>query len=471
MKHALKYILCFALILALNVGVLCSCGGKALPAETETEAQTSAPAPEKIVLHSKDPDNAVYAEAYLSVLPDRDFGGATFFITTPDTLFIDPDAAKFVSQSVTERNKAVEAKYHVSVRSQTAESTAIVSEMKASLAAGMYYSDLLLTPLGDVGTYAAEGILMNLRSLPLFDPDKPYFNASSVNALSAGYFTYGIAGEATPASASLPAVFFNKDMMSSLTDADVYAEAKDGKFTWDRFFELAALTDGTEAVGAVCEGSTATDAIFVSAGQKYVSSGVGRTPFIAFESYSMNDSASFARRMFAYGENGNVPRESAGETFRYGGALMAVSYMRLIDNFRGNFTLGVLPMPKMSEDDSYRSLAGAKALVMTVPAGTTDSEKTSLVMSALNASSYGIMTEVASDYMHVTTLSDSRSADMVEIITKSAFYDMSTAFGGVLPLVKTGTADLVRRVIEAGDFSTYETDVAYANESLAGYFG
>lgn len=81
---------------------------------------------------------------------------------------------------------------------------------------------------------------MNMRTLPFFDIDKPYFNAMSSDMTSGGYSTYGVAGDASISPSSFSAVYMNKSVLSE-AGADVgaiYSSAESGTWTWDEYLTL-----------------------------------------------------------------------------------------------------------------------------------------------------------------------------------------------------------------------------------------
>ncbi len=456
----------FAAVIALSFPS-CSKHGNANVTETDTEAPVTASTEFR---HTGDPDLPVMASAYLKALPNRDFDGATFLITSPDTALYDPDGLNYLSDTVSARNRMVEDKYNITVSAVTAEAESMLDDAKAAALAGMYYSDVMSIPLGLVSSFASAGVLTNLRSLPALDLSKPYFNASSVSAMSAGYAVYGAAGEATPASQDLTAVFFNRDLMASLTDTSPYDEAANGSFTWDRFFEYAALCNTADgSIGAVSAGDTSNDAIYVSAGGSYVASHAGSTPTVAVTHESLTAPINISARIRESESTAGVTAETAAGVFAAGGALLTVGSIRDIDSYRSaDVNIGVLPMPKADADSPIRSAVGASAQVMTVTAGATGGEFVGLVMSGLCAASYGYVTEKYVDYLHVTVLPDNRSADMLDIISKSAVYDFAAVFGDISEAVKDGTVGIVRKAMDSGsdeqlDAFVYEAQTALNN--------
>ncbi len=463
-----------AVLLCLSV---VSCGdGDAPGADASdtwesTETPETEPETEKVLLHGDNPDNPVWAEAYLKALPVKDFEGATFFITSTDTTMFDPDGVSFVSETVARRNEALEKKYNISVSCAETDINTMAKESTKAILAGLYYTDIMAIPFDETGAFASAGLLTNLRSLPHFDTDKPYFNESSVDALSVGYNIYGVAGEATPAASELPVVVFNKTLADSLGSGDLYGDALAGRFTWDRFFEAASLADTAEEAGVVCTTGAPAEYIFASVGQRFIESREMRVPTVGFANYSMDEAASILRRIREKSSLSGVSPEGAVSVFSSGYAMFSICNMNELDKYRTDAVeMGILPMPKSSEEDSYRSLVGPDALILTVTRGSTNSELVSLALSGLCAASYGYINEEYADYLHATTLPDNRSASVVELITKSAYYDLSTAFASTVPGLTSGTRGLVSGIMESGDFTSFAAVTEELNRTLAAYF-
>lgn len=470
-----------ALLLTASSIVSCGLGERGGAEETSAfassggQTEPSSDKAESVLIHTGDPDNPVWAEAYLRSLPEKDFGGATFFISSADVVLLDKNENAYLSDVIYARNRATEEKYNVSIALGKADSASMIEEITNANLAGMNYANVCCIPMGDVGAFVAGGHLMNLRSLSAFDPSAEYFNSTSVNALSAGYKTYGIAGEASPAALDASAVFFNKDLLRAIGGAEaeqsLFDSAEKGTFTWDALYKYAAMASGYEGAASCASlGGSTAEAIHTSIGGKITNSGALKTPTVAFTADDLAGTITHMRTIKELSASAGIPDDpaAASDAFTDGNVLFTFGSLRKIQSLSSEkFAIGVLPMPKASADGEIRSLVGRDALVMTVPQGSGDVEMASLVMSALNASSYGYVTEKYVDYLHLTVLSDSRSADMLELIAKSATYDLSTAFGEAHPDISAGTVELIRKVSEYLDYSGYDSLVSAAEYDMA----
>ncbi len=448
------------------------------PDETDTgsETETTAPAPsesepdETVYRYAGNPDYPVLADAYLDALPKMDFGGKTFIITSPDTTFLDPNAVRYVSDTVKKRNDAVEEKYNINIELTQSDAATMIEEAKKARLAGMYYTDIMCLPISEICVFDAEDLLMNLRSLPHLDLSKPYFNASSVEATTVGFRTLGVAGEATPTS-DLPCVIFNRSALGTAVSDEIYSIAESGALTWDKLFEYFAVADGMEGVtSSVLGGGENFDYIFTSLGEKFIASGEMTVPMAGTQRNSFDWSSTYARPMLTAAAVAGIPREETAKAFSEGKALFTVGKVGDLDDYRTTGVLvGILPMPKTAADTAYRSLAGNTSLVMTVPQGTTNNEMISLVLSGINAASYGYVTEKNASYLHASTLPDNRSADMFELIARGTVYDFTSAFEKTVPTLAE-FKNVVRGIIENGDFAAYDVTVEKLNRELAAAF-
>ncbi|MBR6808277.1 MAG: extracellular solute-binding protein [Clostridia bacterium] len=439
------------------------------PLAEEDQGKPQVPEDEKVYRYSGNPDYPILADAYTKALPDKDFNGATFFITSPDVSYIDSNEIHYLSETIAKRNKTVEEKYNIKIKTSRADSDFMLDDALHAAMAGMYYTNIMCIPFGDVGMFAAAGVLMNFRSVPYMDTSAPYFNQSSANALSAGNTVYGVAGEATPVT-DLPCVIFNKAIAENYSLPDLYSTALSGNFTWDALYHYSLNVDAASAesgiAGSSLSGGVTYDYIFKSLGESYIFSNEMEIPTAGIANYSMNWTATYVRYMLGSAAAVGITKENSVSAFSEGKVLFTVGTVDKLDDYRNTDVLiGILPMPKESADAPYRSFASENALVMTIPDKSTSSEMSSLVISALNASSYGYMTEKIASYLHATTLPDNRSADVLELISRSAVYDLSTAFEDtVTPIYNLKT--VVRDIIEIGDFALFEKSVTEMNDAL-----
>ncbi|MBE6597906.1 MAG: extracellular solute-binding protein [Ruminococcaceae bacterium] len=401
------------------------------------------------------------AEHYLSELPSRDYDGAVFFITTPSSDYIDPDNTdNNVSRMVYERNRLIEETYDIVLLSSVKNGDTILREMEQAVASDSYYSDLLMLPLYMTGQFRISKVLMNLRSLPFIDLDAPYFNSESVNMTSAGYETYGAAGSATLDPSAFSAVFFNRDITEKTGLEMPYSSVTEKKWTWDTFFEytqaVSALNEtGGEPLNTLAVQSNASrlaDLVFVSCGNTYVNAAKKNIPKIAFTQDTAAYSTETAHRLLT-DPNAVIDASSdAVNGFANGDSFFLIDYLSVMPQLSdASANWGVLPLPTENEGDEFRTLVANTELIFSVPVNHTNAEMASVILSALNAGSYGYLYDEYVAYNMAFVLRDNDSANMLDLILDSAAFDFALAFGNSYPDVAAGTYGLIREAARNND--------------------
>lgn len=425
-------------------------------------------------------DDRAEAERYYSALPDKNFDGAVFFITTPDVDYIDPDNTEtVVAREIVERNRRIEERYDVVLLTSLTDAKTMLTEARNAVASDSYYTDLMMIPLYMTGQFRMAEVLMNLRSLPFLDLGAPYFNSESVEMTSGGYSTWGVAGYASLSPSAFTALYFNRDIVERIGLEAPYSLVASGKWTWERLFEYTSavteLNGESEnrlyTVGTENNTSRLADLVFISCGNSYVASAEKTVPKLSFTAESAEYAVRAANRILTDADA--VMDAGAISRFANGEALFLVEYLYTapwMTNSAADW--GVLPLPMEKEGDDYRTLVSNNELIFTVPVNHTNAEMASVVLSALNAASYGYLYDEYVEYSMIHVLRDNDSVNMVELILNSAAFDFSLAFGNAYPTVAEGTYGLIRSAASDADLaSRYPEATEKASETLNKYFG
>lgn len=407
---------------------------------TETSPPETSPVPDSGSAEVID-NTAAYeavSDAYLSGIPARDFEGAPYVIAAPWTdVITGGDDGTVLSAAKHERNRKVEEQWNVSIVPSIVDANSFQTLVQAAVQADEYYADLLMIPQYMIGSFVADGSIMNLNSMPFLDLEQPYFNASSVEAATIGHKIYAAAGAASFEESTLTGMYFNRGLFETLGIDSPYAAVYDGVWTWDRFFAItASLSDINEANGAAYA-SFATHAaaeslpatVFFSAGGRFVRSDGKASPTLA---YSAED-ASIAERVRALFADPNAHKDTeTGVTKFYTGESLFLLDRLYIMTWMPNGTQnwGVLPMPKADETQAdYISPVDKESLFFAAQKNTADAERTAIILSALNAASYDLISDAYIDYAMYHLIRDNDSANMLEILIRSRTYDFSWSFG------------------------------------------
>ncbi len=447
---------------------------------------TTAPVPETKVVHTdRSEEYQAYADAYLARIRDSGFAfeGESFFISSPRTdLIIPADTENTHSAAIYKRNQAVEDALNIRIAVSAADETAYFDLLNASILADEYFSDLLLIPEYQIGTFAAGNVLLNLRSAPLLDLDQPYFFADSIEAATGSSRIFAAAGSASFEETMLSAVFFNRDLFTGNGVDIPYELVYEGKWTWDAFFTSCANAAGinqyasANGLGSFSSYSTQYTAdllpamVFASCGGKMVRAQANSSPVIGI---SEADSSLLDVISRLYGDAyAHTDTESGVSRFHTGRSLYMIDRLYLMSwmpNSSQNW--GILPMPKLSESqESYITLADPGTLFFAMQKNTVDSAKSSIVMSALNAASYGILSEAYTHYAMNHLLRDNDSANMLAIISASRSFDFALAFSGTTVSLAEATTAGLSDLAKGLSASSLLGRASAANKRLAARF-
>ncbi len=439
-------------------------------AETEAgtpESSEASPgsAGKTVIKYSDQESGRALSGKYLSELPERDYDGAIFFLTTPTVEYIAPENVNnTVSKLAVERNAQVEELLDIKLIPAIADADTMYSEMMQAIAADTYYTDLLMLPIYQTGRFRLAGTLMNMRTVPFFDLEQPYFNQESSDMTSGGYSTYGVAGHASIAPKSFAAVLMNVDILkeAGMDGRGLYADVVDGRWTWD------TLLTCTEAVNTLNESReeklhTVTsqnpverlpDLIFKSSGNDYIITGQRQVPVIGFTRKTAAVTMSNMKKIYTdpnavVGEN-----DTAVTDFAEGRSAFLVDYLYILP-WLTNSTAdwGLLPLPKEAESDEYRTLIANNELIFAIPENHTNAEFAAITLSALNAASYGYIYDEYVQYSMIHVLRDNDSVNMLDLILDTASFDFAFAFGNAYPAIGDATYRVVRECAATNNLS------------------
>lgn len=487
-RKIIAFVLTFASLFLQSCGLIIV---NDMTGETETESEkessystssgereTSAP-----YVKYEETDGIELAMEYLNSLPERDYEGAVFFITTPSSDYIAPaDTTSAVSKLAVERNAIVEEKLGVKLISSVDTSDNILVGLKNAVAADTYYTDLIMLPIYQVGTYRANDVLLNMRTIPFFDIDQPYFYKESSDMTSGGYATYAVAGDASISPSSFSAVYFSTSLLGSagIDKEKIYSWAKNGVWTWDKMFVCAesvrALNgDGVNYYTITSQNNAQRlpDLVFKAVGNDFIASERRKVPQIGFTAEGAQKAMDILERIYTDDRAITDPTAGAAGIFSNGESAFLIEYiyvMSWLTNSSADW--GIVPIPINEIGDDYKTLIANNELIFAIPKNHTNPEFASMVLAALNAASYGYIYDEYVEYSMINYLRDNGSVNMLGIILDTATFDFALAFGNEYPQIADSTYKLVRKCAKTNDLEKYfESAAEKANSVLKQEFG
>lgn len=438
-----RNILCQTLIFTLLSGILTACGDAANTDITQTESAAAEP----------DETTAGVINWESSGLERVDYGGIDFTIfankDSYDNTWHKLDVAELNGDSLNDaiynRNRKIEELYNINI--SVIESSTFANDAKNSIAAGDNAYSLFFAQLTQLVPLSQEGMLTNFYDVNNLSLDNEWWDQNLIEGLTYRDSLYVLNGDVSPsADTRIFVILFNKDMCDELNLEYPYQYVLDGSWTVDRLNEYItnvnydvngdAVMNYDDRWGFFTEYGVSYMMFFAGGGkitEKKEDGGL-RLAFNHEKGINMAQKAidialDASKTCMAnpyVAENGNS-WPAATAWFANGGALFRSTALepvpRDIRTLEVNF--GILPFPKMSDDqERYYSLPAVLCNVISIPV-TADSDMAGLILEALCVESVGSVKPAFYDtLLNGKIVRDDDSKEMLDIIFDSKVYDI-----------------------------------------------
>ena len=398
------------------------------------------------------------AEPDFPDLPDIHFGGYAFRIINVGEAHVSPVLTTFVveqetgealNDAVFRRNRRMEEQFGFTLAHIDVAGPGPARDMaQRSIQAASDDFDLAMMQPGHALSLAQEGMLEMLDSVPHIDLSAPWWDGDMVRDFSIGNRVFFASSDATfnHYSATM-GIFFNKQMHAELGLDDPYELVNEGRWTLDRFGEMgrAALRDldgdgvfdHNDQWGLVSFPHVYAIAILGGIGARYVVKDADDLP-----EFNLNTEGFISRFHTAFDIltegwlfNPQPPPAAVDpihrDMFLNNRALFWIdllnwaTVLRAMDN-----DFGILPAPKLDEQQEHHISGVGLPHVMTIPVTTADLERTGIILEALSAESRRSTLTVYYDTMLVNQIMnrDEESAEMLDIIFANRVYETGRQF-------------------------------------------
>ncbi|MBR4071669.1 MAG: extracellular solute-binding protein [Clostridia bacterium] len=453
-KH-FKMIVC----LLLCASMFCSCGVIVFntPQDTDNteETESSLETKEPYEVEEYDPYYSKFDENFQDFMLDisnSDYNGGTFLIANmKEPLIIgDENSSPIISQEYEYRNAYVEQKLNIRLAEKIVDPDTMYNEIRQAIKSSTYYADLILLPQEKIGEYSVEGLIANMSGLPGIKFDADYYNSTSVASAGGNSKIFGVAGDACASYDSHSAVFFNKTLLSQLTDENLYKIVDSGSWTWSKFLgyadSVSGLGEGYYSVGYQNTSEYIQDLIFISSGMQFTTCEYGQMPQIAFDAETANPVVDVIKSVINHPSK-FANDEEAIANFANGNTLFLIEKLNTMETLStSQADWGIVPLPKYSEEqENYRSLVSAEnAMFFAMVPTVSDSQKIADVLAMINISSYKETPDaIANDAMSYY-LRDNASTKNVARILNSAVYDLAYSFSSESKAISNATYNNIR---------------------------
>ncbi len=435
-----KKIVCLALSLMFVLAALVSCGGAAAGGTTPP-VTTDAPAAEPVTTEPVEtlvvPENYFLNGYEYTIL-------CTALMTNPPTPFEFKDNGLVLDEAVYKRNTVVEDTYGISIeviKEYTTKAGKAVERLQANRSAGDTLYDAGLIDVFGVCQLAHSGFLADMQDVPYIELEKSWWDQNATRDTSIFGKTYFTTGDISYLDKEYTfATIFNKSIAKEKNLGDLYALVRDGKWTIDVMADMCKqvsedlngddVLDSNDKYGLITWDAMLTASINGSGNTiAYIEDdelvlGLNNEEVIAMvEKYvglAQDKSVINFQHM-----SGGVAWD---KMYMQGQALFLHEYLKALPLFRDTeLEYGILPMPKLSEDQENYScgFAGYQTAMYCIPVDVYDEEVSGVISEAMAYHSKELVTPAYYDRTLVGRhVQDEESAETLEIIFANRIYDL-----------------------------------------------
>lgn len=381
-------------------------------------------------------------------LGDYDFGGRTFSIYTRTTPLFYPyldrqeATGDTIDDAVYNRNRKIEERFDFVFDEQYYDYTVEGNDApRKFLLAGDDTYQLYVGRCVHMFNYASEGFFYKIDDLTAIDTEKPYWNSQLYDDLSIGNAHYFAVGDFNISAFDLTHVLlFNRKMVDDLNLGDIYSTVLDGKWTFDRFGEMARtavsdvngdlIMDENDQYGYTSLGKQVLPGFWIAGGAVSMKKDDGKLVYTAPADQKFVD---VCQKVFEITWNDNiwhripieVDREEEMQMFCDGKALFTDSSCFQISLTRDAATdFGIIPYPKYDEtqDKYYSRIEGCE--LFGVPLTNADPEMTAVILEAMACESKkSVIPAYYEVALKVKFTRDEESSKMLDIAFENRVFD------------------------------------------------
>ncbi len=402
-----------------------------------------------------------FSSSTLDALEGKDYGGREFVVVTTDSKYWSFDGGEsFVSKAVFERNDAIENKFNINIRVEVETPSEIIEKATLSKEQGTHYADLVVAPANVLSQLMANGLLMNMTSLPYVDYSAEYVDSSLLEASQINGKLFMLFGALTQTEYSGWCVFYNKSIAEK-TGIDPYDLYKDGGWTWDDFLDYSEKSSKYAKSGFV---TTATESDFVntvwaSAGKRFFGE-CSSSPLELPSVENASEIISLIKKVIGAEFYGDKSGLNALDAFIKGESSVLLCRRDAVYTIcDSGMDWGVVPMPKYGSDGEHLSYIDGEAMAVSVLPTITDTEFVGRVLNAFMAATDETVTDAIYKNELYFYWQNNETALRMEKVKDQNYLDIAIIYAYAEKEVAAVTTEHIVTVIETGikPFSFYHS--------------
>lgn len=473
-----------ALALALLM-LLASCGG------TEAETSTETSAGEETVTETGPLTEMEKRALIKDDLPDKDYGGMQFRISTKQGTLYEIDAEELtgdmLNDALYDRNLRIEERFNVEIVpiiTMEGDGHTHVNNVKNSVIAADDAFELAATYVFTTGSIVTGGYYLNWLNMPYTDLSKPWWISGINENFRVGDAMYVAVGDTCLTTLTLTyGVFYNRTRGEDYNlNETIYQTVRDGEWTLDVFESTIkdiyedtngdGTRDATDFYGFTAEHATNLDVYSFAFDIPIFARNSDGIPELVFNTEKTISAVERINRLYWETTGTFIPEGDYWlpvTMFRDGRALFTTTYLKnAFDTYREmEDDYSILPYPKWDENqDKYLTGAMDNYSVLGVPITASDTEMIAIITESLNVESYKTLYPTYYEQALQNKYSrDEESIEMINLLMEGRNFDFSTLFSAEVNYVSTLFRDVINT--KSADFaSRYASKEKQANTGL-----
>ena len=373
-----------------------------------------------------------------------------------------------VNDAVFMRNLAVEEKFNVKIKEHAVDLSVILSTLRNVVQAGDTAYDLVAPNFQEAIKMAQGQLIYDLREMDYVNLDASYWDQSMIEDTSIDHRVfYAIGDISIMANDATWIMMFNKQAITDNNLEDPYQIVRDGKWTFDKFYEMASDfsrdLDGDGKFGeedqyALVTSNDSLQGFFYAADIKVIEKDENDLPIISPLSEKVTSVVEKTVQIMK-SENLVYNNSESGRThlsgqavFEEGRGLFYAEVMQCVIRLREmEIDFGVLPFPKYDENqESYTTYIHANAAsCITIPLSAGDAEKSQIILEEMAYQSQKYLRPAYYDQaLRSKHMRDEESSEMLDIILAGRMSDLGyitdvgTLYSGLMAQMAAGKTDV-----------------------------
>lgn len=390
-------------------------------------------------------------------LPEKDFGGVDFRISTKRGTLYEIDAEEetgdIIEDALFDRNRRIEERFNINivpVITEAGDGSTHVNDVRQSIMASDDAFELSATYVFTSGPLVTDGCFLNWLNMPYNDLSKPWWLDGVNNKFRIGDAIYAAVGDMCVSTLKLTyGVFYNRTRGADYDlNETLYDTIRDGNWTIDKFIEITrdvysdvngdGARDGGDFYGFTAEKATNLDIYPFAFNIPIIEADQDGIPQLVFNTPKTIEAVEKVNKLYWDGQGSYIPEDYSEpiNMFRNGNVLFTTTYLsNAFSTFRDmTDDYSILPYPKWDEaQEKYMTGAMDNYSVLGVPVTVSDIELVSIITEALNIESYKTLFPTYYEQaLQDKYARDAESIEMIDLLMAGRNFDFCTLFSSTI---------------------------------------